>query len=68
MREKALKLQDHVLMLRWALRAKQVRPIPKKGDTDLGVVAHMFNPSIQEAEIGESLSSRPACSAKRGPG
>uniref|UniRef100_A0A8C6WDK6 Germ cell associated 1 n=1 Tax=Nannospalax galili TaxID=1026970 RepID=A0A8C6WDK6_NANGA len=28
-----------------------------------GMVAHAFNPSIQEAEAGESLSSRPACTA-----
>jgi hypothetical protein len=28
------------------------------------VVAHAFNPSTQEAEGGEFLSSRPACSTK----
>jgi hypothetical protein len=27
----------------------------------LGVVAHAFNPSTQEAEAGGFLSSRPAC-------
>ena len=29
-----------------------------------GVVAHTFNPSIQEAEAGRFLSSRPAWSTK----
>jgi hypothetical protein len=29
-----------------------------------GVVAHAFNPSIQEAEAGGFLSSRPARSTK----
>jgi hypothetical protein len=32
------------------------------------VVAHAFNPSTQEAEGGEFLSSRPACSTKWVPG
>jgi hypothetical protein len=29
-----------------------------------GVVGHAFNPSTQEAEVGEFLSSRPAWSTK----
>jgi hypothetical protein len=32
--------------------------------TELGVVAHAFNPSTQEAETGGFLSSRPAWSTK----
>jgi hypothetical protein len=32
------------------------------------VVAHTFNPSTQEAEAGESLSSRPAWSSEQVPG
>jgi hypothetical protein len=34
----------------------------------LGVVAHAFNPSTQEAEAGGFLSSRPAWSTKCVPG
>ena len=33
-----------------------------------GVVAHIFNPSTQEAESGEFLSSRPAWSTEGVPG
>jgi hypothetical protein len=32
------------------------------------VVAHAFNPSTQEAEVGGFLSSRPAWSTKKVPG
>jgi hypothetical protein len=31
---------------------------------ELGMVAHAFNPSTQEAEAGEFLSSRPAWSTE----
>jgi hypothetical protein len=32
------------------------------------VLVHAYNPSIQEAEAGKSLSSRPAWSTERVPG
>ena len=32
-----------------------------------GMVAHTFNPSIQEVEAGRSLSSRPARATQRNP-
>jgi hypothetical protein len=35
-----------------------------KNNNKLGVVAHAFNPSTQEAEAGGSQSSRLACSTK----
>ena len=35
-----------------------------KKDSELGVVAHTFNPSTQEAEAGGFLSSRPAWSTE----
>jgi hypothetical protein len=35
-----------------------------KTEGEPGVVAHAFNPSIQEAEAGGFLSSRPAWSTK----
>jgi hypothetical protein len=36
----------------------------KRGSHKLGVVAHSFNPSTQEAEAGGFLSSRPAWSTE----
>jgi hypothetical protein len=41
---------------------------PQKLSSKPGVVAHAFNPSIQEAEAGGFLSSRPAWSTKWVPG
>ena len=37
---------------------------PLKTKSELGVVAHTFDPSTQKAEAGGSLSSRPAWSTE----
>ena len=39
---------------KYCLKTKQIR----------GMVVHAFNPSTGEAEAGEFLSSRPACSTE----
>jgi hypothetical protein len=43
---------------------KYVRLVLLKIKLELGVVAHAFDPSTQEAEAGGFLSSRPAWSTK----
>jgi hypothetical protein len=44
----------------------KIRPIKPsiKTNTNWAMVAHAFNPSIQEAEAGRSLSLKPAWSTK----
>jgi hypothetical protein len=42
--------------------------IYNKVNTQLGVVAHTFNPSTWEAEAGRFLSLRPAWTTKSVPG
>ena len=42
-------------------------PCNKKEQAQMGVVAHVFNPSTQEAKTGESLSLRQAYSTKLVP-
>lgn len=39
-----------------------------KTELKLGTVAHAFNPSTEEADKDESLSSKPACSTNQVPG
>ena len=54
-------MQREDYVLEWIFLAhKQI----KKLKTELGVVAHAFNSSTQEAEAGGFLSSRPAWSTK----
>jgi hypothetical protein len=45
----------------WLLISKKVW---LEDQPQLGVVAHAFNPSTEEAEAGEFLSSRPAWSTE----